>query len=60
MISDTIKIDHGQGTDEILLDKLPKENFPKSYTWIPSSFKILLIMFGIFGHLKDGSQSCLS
>ena len=54
-----LKYSLGQGTDEILPDKLQKEYFLKSYRWISFSFEISL-MFGKFGHLKDGSQSCLA
>ena len=30
------------------------------YVWKVWSFEISLIMFGMFGHLNDGCQSCLS
>ena len=57
MTSDTIKIQLDQGTGEISPDILPKKKNPKSYTRIPFSIEIILIMFGKFGHLNDGSNS---
>ena len=58
MISDTMKSNWSEYRRN-LTRKLPKNVFSKSYRWILIFFEILLIIFGKFGHLKDGSQSYL-
>ena len=58
MISDTIKNNLALSTDDILPENCRRKFFRKSYRWILFFFEVQLIIFGKFGHLKDGPQSC--
>ena len=56
MTSDTIKIQSWSGYRRNLTGHIAEKTFSKIFHTDSISFEIILIIFGKFGHLKDGSN----